>query len=75
MGEGPSLFTAIYLSNEIRARHVAMRYAIGVVQAWEGDAYVPAVFQLFVRTHWQPRQTVEGPHNTLAVMSFSLNVH
>jgi hypothetical protein len=36
-----SLFTAIYLSNEIRARHVAMRHAIGRVQAWEGGhAYV-----------------------------------
>ena len=58
MGEGPSLFTAIYLSNEIRARHVAMRHAIGRIQAWEGG-HAYAVFQLFVRT--QPRQTVVEP--------------
>jgi hypothetical protein len=60
-GEGPSLFTAIYLSNEIRARHVAMRHAIGRVQAWEGG-HAYAVFQLFVRT--QPRQTVVSANTT-----------
>jgi hypothetical protein len=45
-----------FIRNEIRARHVAMRHAIGRVQAWEGGhAYV--VFSTVRDGHWQPEDT------------------